>query len=72
MKKLNWDFIKSCLKVRREDKKMKALGYKMHETDWEIIRGGDYDKVIIDVKISADKKHVWTKVGLLLTAADKV
>jgi len=57
------EFTKLSLKCRRERKEMERLGYRLHETDWEIIRGGEWDKKIIDVKISADGKHVWTKIG---------
>jgi hypothetical protein len=58
------EFTRGALTVRREDRRMKALGYRKHETDWEIHRGlGAMDQVILDAKISADGKHVWTKVG---------
>lgn len=58
------EFTRSALAVRREERRMKALGYRKHETDWEIHRGlGATDQVILDAKISADSKYVWTKVG---------
>jgi hypothetical protein len=41
---------------------MTSLGYRKHETDWEIHRGGRHDEVISDVKISCDGKYVWTKL----------
>jgi hypothetical protein len=63
MKKLNWNFIKSCLAFRRQQKKLEALGYRMHETDWEIIRGGRYNEVIVDAKISVCGKYVYTLLG---------
>lgn len=57
-------FTRSALAVRREDRRMKALGYRKHETDWEIHRGlGMTDQVILDAKISADGQYVWTKIG---------
>lgn len=57
-------FTRSALTMRREERRMKALGYRKCETDWEIHRGiGMIDHVILDAKISADSKYVWTKVG---------
>ena len=63
MKQIDWEFIKHCLMVRREAKKLKKLGYRKHETDWEIHRGERMKERIIDVKISADGLYVWTKIG---------
>ncbi len=58
------EFTRSALEVRRENRRMTALGYRKHETDWEIHRGlGATDQVILDAQISADGKHVWTKIG---------
>ena len=58
------EFTRGALQIRREDRRMKALGYRKHETDWEIHRGlGATDQVILDAQISADGKYVWTKVG---------
>lgn len=51
------------LASRREAKAMLAAGYRKHETDWEILRGGRYDERIVDAKVSVDGKHVWTKLG---------
>lgn len=51
------------LAIRRDRRRMEAAGYRLHEVDWEILRGGRQTEVIIDVKISADGKHVWTKLG---------
>lgn len=59
------EFTRGTLTVRREHRRMTALGYHKHETDWEIHRGlGATDQVILDAKISTDGKYVWTKVGL--------
>ncbi|MBY4947050.1 hypothetical protein K6V92_10510 [Cupriavidus respiraculi] len=57
------DFTRQALAVRREDRRMKALGYRKHETDWEIHRGARYNDVIVDAKISRCGKYVWTKLG---------
>jgi hypothetical protein len=52
------------LAARREDRRMKQLGYTKHETDWTIHRGlGTTHLVIVDAKISVDGKYVWTKIG---------
>lgn len=52
-----------CLAVRREERTLRAAGYRRHETDWEIHRGYRHRDVILDAKISADGKYVWTKIG---------
>ena len=57
------DYTRRALAVRRERRKLTALGYRLHETDWEIVRGGRYRERIVDAKISADGKHVWTLIG---------
>ena len=49
---------------RIEEREMTAAGYRKHETDWEIHRGDRYREVIIDAKVSADGKYVWTKLGV--------
>jgi len=55
---------RQLLAQRREYRRMTRGGYSIHETDWRIIRGlGHQHKVILDVKISADRRHVWVKVG---------
>ena len=58
------DLTRKCLAARREDRRMKRLGYTKHETDWTIHRGlGATHLVIVDAKISVDGKYVWTKIG---------
>lgn len=56
-------FTKDCLASRRQAKKLKALGYRRHETDWEIHRGGLHDHIILDAVISTDGMYVYTKIG---------
>jgi len=56
-------FTRDALRIRREARRMTALGYRRHETDWEIHRGDMTDQIILDAQISADGKHVWTKIG---------
>ena len=51
------------LAFRREERRLLALGYRQHETDWEIHRGGRYKERIIDAKISVDGKYVYTLIG---------
>ena len=51
------------LATRREERDFKRLGYRKHETDWEIHRGHRTGDVIQDVKISMDGRHVYTLVG---------
>jgi len=55
---------KRALAFRREAKRLKADGYRRHETDWEIFRGGRQDEIIVDAKISVCGKYVYTKLGI--------
>ncbi|NSX15010.1 hypothetical protein HTY52_13080 [Cupriavidus taiwanensis] len=57
------EFTRQALTVRREERRMRAQGFRKHETDWEIRRGGRCDEVIVGVQISACGKYVWTKIG---------
>lgn len=57
------DFTRRALAFRREARRLEAAGYRRHETDWEIHRGGRHDEVILDAKISVDGKYVYTKLG---------
>lgn len=49
--------------VREERRRMTALGYRKHETDWEIHRGYAYRSIILDAVVSTDGKYVWTLIG---------
>lgn len=57
------DSQRRTLAFRREKRRMEAAGYRLHETDWEIHRGGRWREVILDAKVSVDRKCVWTKIG---------
>ncbi len=57
------DRTRRALAYRREQRHLEGLGYRQHETDWEIIRGGRTNERILDAKISIDGKHVYTKIG---------
>ncbi|MGX0136335.1 hypothetical protein [Cupriavidus metallidurans] len=57
------DNTRCALAVRREARELTRQGYRKHETDWEIHRGGRHNEVIVDAKVSADGMHVWTKLG---------
>jgi hypothetical protein len=52
-----------ALAIRREERRLAALGYRRHETDWEIIRGGRTRERIVDAKVSVDGLYVWTLLG---------
>lgn len=56
-------FTKRALAFRREARRLEALGYRRHETDWEIHRGGRQGEVIVDAKVSVCGKYVYTKLG---------
>jgi hypothetical protein len=57
------EFTRRCLAVRREHRDLAKQGYRLHETDWEIVRGGRHDEVIVDARISVCGKYVYTKLG---------
>jgi hypothetical protein len=51
------------LAIRREKRKLESEGWRIHETDWEIHRGHRIGEIITDVRVSADGRHVWTKLS---------
>lgn len=57
------DRTRNALASRREHKALTAQGYQRHETDWQIHRGFDTDKIIVDAKVSTDGKYVYTKLA---------
>lgn len=57
------DLTRRALAVRREERALARLGYRKHETDWEIHRGGRYREVIVDAKVSVCGKYVYTLLG---------
>ena len=57
------DLTREALVRRREARDLLARGYRRHETDWEVVRGGRWRERIVDAKVSADGKHVWTLIG---------
>lgn len=57
------DMTRKALAFRKEERRLKREGYRRHETDWEILRGSRYDEVIVDARISACGKYVYTKLG---------
>ena len=57
------DFTRKALRTRREKRDLEAQGYRRHETDWEIHRGGRQAERITDVKISACGGFVYTRLG---------
>jgi len=57
------DRTRRVLAFRREKKRLLALGYRQHETDWEIHRGGKSGQIILDAVISCDGTYVYTKIG---------
>jgi hypothetical protein len=57
------DQTRELLAFKRQERKLLAAGYRMHETDWEIHRGMRYNERIVDVQISTDGKFVYTKLS---------
>lgn len=66
------DRTRRALAFRRQERTLTNEGYRRHETDWEIHRGGRHDEVIVDVKISTCGKYVYTKLGKPASANAKV
>ena len=62
-KAINWPFIHKVRAMRKESRFFSSRGFTQHEPDWEIVRGGKQDEVILEVAISSDGKSIWTKVG---------
>lgn len=54
---------RQALASRKERRDLEEQGFRRHETDWEIHRGGLIDQVIVDAKISACGKYVFTRLG---------
>lgn len=67
---LDTPFQKMVRAYRREKKTLEALGYRQHETDWEIHRGGRERERIVDVKIGVDGKHIYTLLSGSKTPLD--
>ncbi len=58
------DRTRSVLAFRRQRRDLLKQGYRQHETDWEIHRGGRLKERILDVKISVNGKYIYTRIGL--------
>jgi len=56
------NFTQSALRFRKQEKRLINEGYRRHETDWEIIRGGKQDYIISDAVVSVCGKYVYTKI----------
>jgi hypothetical protein len=56
-------WVRERLAFLRQERRLLAQGYRMHETDWEIHRGVRRREVILDAKVSTDGKYVYTKLG---------
>ncbi|WP_341909613.1 hypothetical protein [Ferrovibrio terrae] len=54
---------RSILAARREQRAMRRAGYFSIEADWEMHRGAKSNHVILDVQISADRRHLWVRTG---------
>lgn len=57
------DRTRRLLAARREQRDLTRKGFRRHETDWEILRGHRRTEVIVEAKISACGKYVYTKLG---------
>lgn len=68
---LNSENSKRIRASRQQNKRLRSLGYRCHETDWEIHRGSRLDEIIIDAVISSDGKKVYTLLGKNKETASK-
>ena len=57
------NFTRQALRLRRERRDLEAKGYRRHETDWEIDRGGLIGHVIAEARISSCGKYVYTRLA---------
>lgn len=57
------NYTRQALMLRRERRDLEAKGYRRHETDWEIDRGGLTDHVIAEAHISSCGKYVYTRLA---------
>lgn len=62
-KQINWEFVRDCLRTRKEIRDMNRNGYRKADPFWEIQWGGKSDWEIKDVKISHNRDYVWVKAG---------
>ena len=53
---------KRALALRKEKFRLEALGFRRHETDWEIHRGFRQNELIAEARVSLDGKHVYTRL----------
>jgi hypothetical protein len=56
-------FTRTGLACRREQRELQKQGYRRHETDWEIHRGGRTGEVILDARVSVCGMYVYTRTG---------
>lgn len=56
-------WVKRALAFRREERALTKAGFRRHETDWELHRGGMQHCVILEARISVCRKYVYTKIG---------
>jgi len=64
-------FTRRSLRFRRQKRDLEAKGYRQHETDWEINRGGRMDERIVDVVIAEGGRSVFTLLGTAPTGDEK-
>lgn len=60
-------FSRRALAIRREERDLPKQGWERVAENggrlWELHRGARFGKVITDVRIAADGKTLWIKVG---------
>lgn len=55
--------LRSERKALKEMDLLQSQGFRRHQPDWEIDRGGLQDHIIVDAKISCCGKYIYTKLG---------
>lgn len=57
---VDWDFVKRCLRNRRDQRDRKRQGYRHYDIVKTHVIGEIWNR-ITDVKIDADRRGVWIK-----------
>jgi len=57
------DRTRNILRSRKYKRDMKKNGYMLCEPHWQLLRGDDIGKKLVEAVIDIDGCHIWYKVG---------
>lgn len=63
MSPAQWKYAREIIAARRERARLEQSGFTYHEPIWEIVRGGHWRRVILEVRISKSGKGLWIRTG---------